>query len=70
MLTWIIENLGTIIISAVLILAVAAVLVNMARNKRKGKSSCGCGCAGCPAGGICGSHGAHSPGTQEKERTP
>lgn len=53
MFTWIMENVATIMISAVLILAVAAVIVNMVRNKRRGKSSCGCGCAGCAMNGAC-----------------
>ena len=53
MFTWMMENMATIIISAVLILAVAAVIVNMVRNKRRGKSSCGCGCAGCAMNGAC-----------------
>ncbi|MCI9142218.1 MAG: FeoB-associated Cys-rich membrane protein [Lachnospiraceae bacterium] len=53
MFTWIMENMATIMISAVLILVVAAVIANMARNKRKGKSSCGCGCGGCAMNGAC-----------------
>ncbi len=53
MFTWMMENMATIIISTVLILAVAAVIVNMVRNKRRGKSSCGCGCAGCAMNGAC-----------------
>ena len=68
MFAWIMENLGTIIVSAALVLAVAAVIVNMARNKKKGKSSCGCGCAGCPAGGICGGNSTGRPRTQEDGR--
>lgn len=53
MLTWIMENMATIIISAVLIFVVAAVIASMVRSKRKGKSSCGCGCAGCAMNGAC-----------------
>ncbi len=53
MLTWLMENMATIIISAVLVLVVAAILVSMIRGKRKGKSSCGCGCAGCAMNGAC-----------------
>ncbi len=53
MLTWLMENMATIIISAVLVLVVAAILVSMVRGKRKGKSSCGCGCAGCAMNGAC-----------------
>ncbi len=53
MFTWIMENMATIIISAVLLLVVAAVIASMVRGKRKGKSSCGCGCAGCAMNGAC-----------------
>ena len=51
MLTWLMENMATIIISAVLVLVVAAIIVSMVRSKRKGKSSCGCGC--CAMNGAC-----------------
>ncbi|MFG6322262.1 MAG: FeoB-associated Cys-rich membrane protein [Lachnospiraceae bacterium] len=53
MLTWLMENMATIIISMVLVLVVAAIIVSMVRSKRKGKSSCGCGCAGCAMNGAC-----------------
>lgn len=53
MIAWIMGNLGTIVISAVLIVIVAVVVASMVRNKRKGKSSCGCGCAGCAMNGSC-----------------
>lgn len=53
MFTWIMENMATIIISAVLLFVVAAVIASMVRGKRKGKSSCGCGCAGCAMNGAC-----------------
>ncbi len=53
MLAWLMENMATIIISAVLILVVAAIIAGMVRGKRNGKSSCGCGCAGCAMNGAC-----------------
>ena len=53
MFTWIMENMTTIIISAVLIIVVAVIIAGMVRNKRRGKSSCGCGCAGCSMNGAC-----------------
>lgn len=53
MLTWIIDNIATIIICAVLIAIVAAIIVSMIRNKKKGKSSCGCGCSDCPMSSSC-----------------
>lgn len=53
MLSWITENLATILICAVLIAIVAIIVVVLVRNRRKGKSSCGCGCANCPMSGSC-----------------
>ncbi len=53
MLAWLMENMATIVISAVLVLLVAAAIISMIRGKRKGKSSCGCGCAGCAMSGAC-----------------
>ena len=49
MLTWIGANLGTILISAVLVLIVAAIIIHMAREKKKGRSPiCGGKCGHCP----------------------
>ncbi len=53
MLTWLMENMATIIISAVLVLMVSMSIASIVRSKRKGKSSCGCGCAGCAMNGAC-----------------
>ncbi|MGN0601303.1 MAG: FeoB-associated Cys-rich membrane protein [Oscillospiraceae bacterium] len=53
MLSWIAENIYTIIICIVLIAIVASVTVNIIRNTRNGKTSCGCGCSGCPMNGSC-----------------
>ena len=53
MFTWLMENMATIIVSAVLVLVVAAAIASIVRGKRKGKSSCGCGCAGCAMNGVC-----------------
>lgn len=53
MLTWIVENMATIIISVLLMIVVAAAIASMIRSKGKGKSSCGCGCAGCAMNGAC-----------------
>ena len=49
MIQWIISNIWTIIICAVLIGIVAAIIVSMVRKKRKGKSMvCNCGnCKNC-----------------------
>lgn len=53
MITWILENLATIIISVLLIAAIAGVFIHLRRNKKKGKSSCGCGCGSCPISDDC-----------------
>lgn len=53
MLSWISENIATIIVCAVLITIVALIIVRLIRNKKQGKTSCGCGCANCPSAGIC-----------------
>ncbi len=63
MLTWISENLATIIVCAILLCAVAAVIAGMIRDRKKGRSSCGCGCANCPMKGGC-----HSQAAAGKER--
>lgn len=53
MITWLSENIATIIICAVLIAVVAAIIVSMVKNRKNGKSACGCGCADCPMSASC-----------------
>lgn len=53
MLAWLLENIATVIICAVLILIVTAIIISMIKNKKKGKSACGCGCADCPMNDAC-----------------
>ena len=53
MIQWLMENLATILVSAVLILLVLAVVRRMMKNKAEGRSSCGCGCGGCAMRGSC-----------------
>ena len=47
MFAWLAENLGTIVISAVLLAIVAAIVIYLIRQKKQGKSTCGAGCAHC-----------------------
>lgn len=49
MLTFLTQNIGTIMVGLILLLSVAAVLRIM---KKKG-TACGCGCSGCPSAGMC-----------------
>ena len=53
MLTWLSQNIATMILWTVLIAVVAAIIIHMIKNKKKGKSACGCGCADCPMRSAC-----------------
>ena len=53
MLAWITENIGTILISAGLLLIVVLIIVKLVKDKKKGNSSCGCNCAHCAMSGSC-----------------
>ena len=53
MLAWLTANLGTIIVSLILIGIVTAIIVKMAKDKKSGKGSCGCGCEHCAMHGKC-----------------
>lgn len=44
---WLSENISTVIIAAILLVALTAIAVKLIKNKKQGKSSCGCGCKGC-----------------------
>ncbi len=53
MFAWIAENIGTILITAALVLIVALIARKLIKDKKKGKSSCGCNCAHCAMAGSC-----------------
>ncbi len=53
MLNWIIANLATIIICAILVVVVSLVVIKMIRDKKQGKGSCSCGCSGCAMSDTC-----------------
>lgn len=53
MLSWIVNNLATILITLVLVAVVAAIVIGLRRSHRKGKSTCGCNCAHCAMAGSC-----------------
>ncbi|MBQ0012057.1 MAG: FeoB-associated Cys-rich membrane protein [Clostridiales bacterium] len=48
---WIYDNLGTIVVSAILLVAVVLVIVKMLRDRKRGRS-CG-SCAGCAMADTC-----------------
>lgn len=53
MFAWIAENIGTISVTAILVLVVALIVRKLVADKKKGKSSCGCNCAHCAMAGSC-----------------
>ena len=55
MLAWFTNNIGTVIICAILIAIVAAIIISMVKKKKAGKSVvCSCGnCKGCAMSGSC-----------------
>lgn len=56
MLTFLQNNLATIVVLLVLLAVIALVICGMRREKKAGKSACGCNCGGCPSAGMC--HGS------------
>ena len=61
-MSWIISNIGTIIVALALIAIVAAIILSVRKDKKAGKScSCGCGCSSCAMKGHC-----HSAGTSTR----
>ncbi|MDR0812387.1 MAG: FeoB-associated Cys-rich membrane protein [Oscillospiraceae bacterium] len=48
------ENIGTIVIGLVVAAIVAAIIIKTVRDKRAGRSSCSCGCSGCSSAADCG----------------
>jgi len=53
MLTFIENNLSSIIVCTIVFAIVGAVLIKLIRDKKKHKSSCGACCSGCPISGEC-----------------
>lgn len=56
MLTFLMQNGGTILVTLVLAAIVVLIVYRLVKNKKAGKSSCGCGCSNCAASGQCHSH--------------
>lgn len=53
MLTWLSQNLSTIIVLLVVIVVFVLIVAKMIIDKKKGKTSCSCGCNGCPMSDSC-----------------
>ena len=53
MLSWLAANLGTVLITLLLIAVIVTVIVKLRMDKKKGVSSCGGNCAHCAMSGTC-----------------
>ena len=52
-MTWLMQNIGTIIVFLILVLILGSIVFCMVRAKKKGKSTCSGGCAHCALHGTC-----------------
>ena len=53
MLAWLTANIGTVLITLLLIAVVAIIIVKLRGDKKKGVASCGGNCAHCAMSGTC-----------------
>lgn len=53
MLVWLQENLGTVLVSLILILGLSLAVRKLIRDKKTGKHGCGGCCEGCAMRGSC-----------------
>ncbi|MGI6072108.1 MAG: FeoB-associated Cys-rich membrane protein [Lachnospiraceae bacterium] len=67
MIQWIIDNLATIIVSVLLLMAVVSAVVFMA-GKKKNDGGCSHGCSGCSMSAECPSSRELSPGYDLQRR--
>lgn len=58
------ENMGTILITLLLVLMVAGIIHTLIKDKKQGKSSCGGNCAHCGMCKAC--HKSHMKYTRDK----
>ena len=56
MISWIADNMSTIVISLILIAIVTFVIYRMIMDKKTGKSGCSHGCQSCAMHGECHNH--------------
>jgi len=52
-MNFIAENLGTILVGAVLAAIVAAICVSLIKKRKRTGSGCGCGCSECSISSVC-----------------
>lgn len=61
MIEWLAENMGTIFVSAIIVLIVVLIIRKLICDKKAGRHSCGGGCGGCAGcSGCCDVHDEHN----------
>ncbi|MBP3736798.1 MAG: FeoB-associated Cys-rich membrane protein [Lachnospiraceae bacterium] len=55
-MSWLMNNMGTIVVLAILAAIVTGIIRVLIRDRKCGRSSCGAGCAHCAMGGSCHKH--------------
>lgn len=61
MIEWLAENMGTIFVSAIIVLIVVLIIRKLIRDKKAGRHSCGGDCGGCAGcSGCCDVHDEHN----------
>ena len=53
MIGWLLNNIGTVIVSLVLAAVIFLIIFKLIKDKKQGRSSCGCGCEHCAMAGKC-----------------
>lgn len=54
MLSFLAQNLATILIGAAILAIVVLISLNLIKKKKNAKDAgCGCGCGGCPSASVC-----------------
>ena len=53
MLSWLSANIGTVLITLLLIAVIVIIIAKLRKDKKKGVSSCGGNCAHCAMGCAC-----------------
>lgn len=56
MMTWLLANLGTIVVGGILFLIILLIVRSMVNKKKNQSGGCGCGCGGCASSEICHGH--------------
>lgn len=53
MISWIADNLSTLLVGAATLVVIGLAVRAMIRNKKSGRSLCGTDCSGCPMSQDC-----------------